>query len=167
MEIQHLANQFSDSRFHQIKAIYASIFILQNRLQTAFDKSDSEITSKQFMLLVMIRRAEERQELLTFTQAGKLLGCSRQNIKKLALLLEEKGLVFLARQKKDSRASAIRPTQELKAYFSAVEQTHEQLLNTLFEGYSDEEIHHFFQLLTKLYQGVSVLEETVEKGLTR
>lgn len=55
MEISDLTKRFSDSYENQCKAIFASVFIVGNRLQTIFDNNIPEISLKQFMLLIMIR----------------------------------------------------------------------------------------------------------------
>lgn len=79
MNIEDLIENYSDSAQKQSRAIFSSIFIIGNKLQTIFDNNIPEISLKQFMLLSMIRQSEIP---LTLTQLGNLLGCSRQNIKK-------------------------------------------------------------------------------------
>ena len=81
MRIQELITRFSDTRENQQKAIFSTLFIAGNRLQTVFDNHIPEISLKQFMLLSIVRQSSEQ---LTFTQLGDILGCSRQNVKKLA-----------------------------------------------------------------------------------
>ena len=65
-----------------------------NQLQTIFDSRIPALSLKQFMLLSVARQAGEP---MTFTQLGALLGCSRQNIKKLAEALVKKGFVTIRR----------------------------------------------------------------------
>ena len=59
-------------------------------MQTIFDKNIPELSLKQFMLLSVARQSEKP---LTFTGLGNLLGCSRQNVKKLADVLLKKGFI--------------------------------------------------------------------------
>ena len=92
MHLDDLTRKFSGTREDQGKAIFSTLFIAGNRLQTLFDSHIPELSLKQFMLLSMVRQSEEP---LTFTQLGSLLGCSRQNIKKLADVLEKKGFIAL------------------------------------------------------------------------
>lgn len=159
MEIEDLIRRFKDTRQHQVRAIFSTLFIAGNKLQTIFDKEDKDITLKQFMLLTMVRRSGEE---LTFTQSGKLLGCSRQNIKKLAASLEEKGFVEIKQSQKDMRAAAILPTDKLIPYFDKISAMHKQKLKTLFEEYTDSEIQMLFDLLMKLYKGIDRLEDSNE-----
>lgn len=61
-------------------------------MQTAGEKLQAEISMKQWFLLAMAERCPKPR---TLTNVGNLMGCSRQNVKKLALALERKGFVHL------------------------------------------------------------------------
>lgn len=155
MEINDLIQRFSSSREDQCKAIFSTLFIVGNRLQTAFDNNIPEISLKQFMLLTMIRQAKEP---LTFTRLGGLLGCSRQNIKKLAAVLEKKGFVTTRKSSTDGRALNICPTEKLENYFQTVFSSYQKDLHYLFDAYTDEETEQLFRLMMKLYDGADNLE---------
>lgn len=155
MEIKDLVQRFSDTTEHQCKAIFSTLFIAGNRLQTLFDRSVPGLSLKQFMLLTMVRQSGEP---LTFTQLGRLLGCSRQNIKKLAGLLERKGFVVIRRKETDVRASRIDPTEKLDDFFDTVFVAYQRELRSLFEGYTPDEIEQLFHLMMKLYPGIDNME---------
>ena len=155
MELKELTQRFSDTKENQAKAVFSTLFIAGNRLQTLFDRNIPEITLKQFMLLTMIRQSKEP---LTFTQLGKLLGCSRQNIKKLAYALEKKCFFFITRNEKDIRASSIYPSEKCKSYFETVFITYQKELNILFEDYTIAEMEQLFHLMMRLYTGIEKME---------
>lgn len=155
MEIQTLTQRFSHTTGDQEKAIFSSLFILGNRLQTLFDSHIPALSLKQFMLLSLVRQAREP---LTFTQLGELLGCSRQNVKKLAGALEKKGFVTLTQSPRDVRAMCICPTGKVEDYFQTEFSGPQRELGYLFEGYSPQEVETLFLLLTRLYAGVDALE---------
>lgn len=157
MEIYDLIERYSGSREKQQKAIFSTLFIGENRIRTVFDKDYPDITLKQFMLLVMLRQSKEQ---MTFTKLGKLLGCSRQNIKKLAFMLQQKGFVTIQQNLDDPRAASIIPTEKLGQYFDSIAASHEKSLDVLFSVYTDEEIAALFQLLMRLYDGIRLLEGT-------
>lgn len=157
MEIHQLIKAFSKTRDSQQRAIFSSLFIMGNRLQTSFDKLDPVVTLKQFMLLTMVKNAP--QEGLTLTQIGELLGSSRQTAKKLALSLEKKQLVHIQQSSQDKRKSLLTITSEGLDYFAKVAALHNTALSRLFEGYSDEELAQFFAIFMKLYAGVEALEQ--------
>lgn len=106
------------------------------------------------MLLTMLKQSVTP---LTLTQLGKLLGCSRQNIKKLAYALEKKGFVNIIQSSTDLRVLTLTMTKKAQDYFQTVFIAYEKQLNYLFEGYSSQEIGQLFHLLTKLYEGIEQL----------
>ena len=160
MDINTLIEKHRMSKELNVKAIFASLFIIQNKLQTTFDKSDPEITLKQFLLLIMVKQSDEQ---LTLTQLGVLLGCSRQNVKKLAVSLEKKGFIRIIKTKEDIRGLTVESTGKLAHYFNKIEEKHGEMLALLFRDYSEAEITQLFQLLVKLYGGLERIEEYVKK----
>lgn len=82
-------------------------------MQTIFDNHIPEVSLKQFMLLSIVRQSKEQ---LTFTQLGNLLGCSRQNVKKIADVLMKKGFITIQQSPYDTRAMCI-----LQAIENAIE----------------------------------------------
>ena len=160
MEIKDLVKKFSGSKEDQMKAIFSTLFIAGNRLQTIFDNHIPEISLKQFMLLSIVRQSKEN---LTFTQSGALLGCSRQNIKKLASVLEKKDYITIEQNPLDSRALCICATPKTNDFFENVFSVYQTELADLFEIYTDDEIKELFTLLMRLYDGIDHLEERVRE----
>lgn len=156
MLLNDLVTRFSDTTENRQKAIFSTLFIAGNKLQTLFDNHIPEISLKQFMLLSVIRQS---QEPLTFTRLGNLLGCSRQNIKKLANVLMKKGFISVQQSPLDSRAMCICPTKRVNEYFQKEFSQYQEELKFLFEVYTEEEIKTLFLLLTKLYGGIENLEK--------
>lgn len=156
MNLDDLITRFSNTTENQCKAVFSTLFIAGNRLQTIFDNHIPEVSLKQFMLLSIVRQSKEQ---LTFTQLGNLLGCSRQNIKKLADVLMKKGFITIQQSPHDTRAMYIRPTEKVSNYFADDFLKYQEELKCLFEVYTDEEIETLFILLSKLYAGIENLEK--------
>lgn len=72
------------------QALFASFFVVQNRLQTACEKVQTGISIRQRHLLAMTQICRKPA---TLTDIGALMGRSRQNVKNLAAALEKKGFV--------------------------------------------------------------------------
>lgn len=159
MELKDLITKFSDTKENQQKAIFNTIFIVGNKLQTIFDQHIPDISLKQFMLLSTIRHSDSQ---MTFTQLGELLGCSRQNIKKIASVLEKKGYVKIQTSKEDSRAQCICPTDKVKDFFEDTFDQYQKELKFLFDVYTEEEVEMLFHLMMKLYVGIEHLESAVK-----
>ena len=156
MNLEELVQKYSSSTENQRKAIFSTIFIAGNKLQTLFDSHIPEVSLKQFMLLSIVRQSKEQ---LTFTQLGNLLGCSRQNIKKLADVLMKKGFITIQQSPHDTRAMCICPTEKVNDFFSNDFFDYQEKLKYLFEVYTDKEIETLFILLSRLYAGIENLEK--------
>lgn len=161
MEIRHLVNKFSQGRENQGKAVFSTLFIAGNRLQTIFDSNIPELSLKQFMLLSVARQAKEP---MNFSCLGKILGCSRQNIKKLAQMLEKKGFVKFQASPADPRAICVLPTYRGEEYFKKDFLPYQRGLEYLFQVYSDKEVETLFRLLMKIYDGIDYLENKSRKA---
>lgn len=159
MNIDNLITRFSGTTENQRKAIFSTLFIVGNKLQTLFDNHIPKVSLKQFMLLSVVRQSKEP---LTFTQLGDLLGCSRQNIKKLADVLMKKGFVTIQQSPHDARALCICPTEKVDDYFQNDFSEYQEELKYLFEVYTDEEIKMLFILLSRLYTGIEILEKRID-----
>lgn len=158
MKLDDLITKFSSTTENQRKAIFSTLFIAGNKLQTLFDNYIPEVSLKQFMLLSIVRQSKKQ---LTFTQLGNLLGCSRQNVKKLAEVLVKKGFITIQQSPHDTRAMCIRPTEKVDDYFQNDFSEYQEELKYLFEVYTDKEIETLFILLSKLYAGIENLEKKV------
>ena len=158
MRIDDLVSKFSDSTEKQQRSIFNSLFIITNKLQTIFDNHISELSLKQFLLLSTVRQSEEP---LTFTQLGELLGCSRQNIKKIADVLTKKGFVTIEKSPAAPRAMCICPTEKADVYFQTDFSEYQGELKYLFDVYTEDEVKKLFTLLSMLYKGVECLEKRI------
>lgn len=157
MKMNDFFEVFDRDTEHRVQAIFSSIFVLQNRVQTAGEKLQTEISMKQWLLLAM---AECCPAPRTLTNIGNLMGCSRQNIKKLALALEKKGFVRLLPGSNNS--VCIELTGKVNAYAQEMEARHLQALTLLFADFSEDEIEQLFRLYAKLYTGVERVEQYAE-----
>lgn len=158
MDINDLITRFSDTTENQQKAVFSTLFIAGNKLQTLFDNHIPEVSLKQFMLLSIVRQSPEQ---LTFTQLGDILGCSRQNIRKLADVLVKKGFITLRQSPCDARAMSVCPTEKAEEYFQNEFSTYQEELKYLFEVYTEEEMQQLFRLMMKLYAGIENLQNRV------
>lgn len=158
MKLDDLITRFSNTTENQRKAIFSTLFITGNKLQTLFDHYIPKVSLKQFMLLSIVRQSKEP---LTFTQLGNLLGCSRQNIKKLADVLMKKRVIDIEHSPLDIRAMRICPTEKGNDYFQNDFSEYEEELKYLFEVYTEKEIETLFILLSKLYAGIENLENRI------
>lgn len=60
MNLINLNAKFSGSTEDRKKAIFSTLFIAGNKLQTLFDNHIPEISLKQFMLLSVVRQSDRK-----------------------------------------------------------------------------------------------------------
>lgn len=150
--------QFNCDTTHRMQAIFSSIFVLQNRMQTAGEKLQTKISMKQWLLLAMTACCPEPR---TLTNIGNLMGCSRQNVKKLALALEKKGFVHL--QLSSNNSVLVELTEDVQCYAKEIGERQMKALSLLFADFSEEEIGQLFFLYSKLYTGLERVENYAEE----
>ena len=160
MDIKGLLNDFGKSEELQKQAVFTSIFIIQNRLQTACDKLEDDITVKQWLLLAM---ASVCHEPPTLTTLGRLMGCSRQNVKKLAGALEKKGYLQIDKDAAKGNTASIIITAKTQEYYDGKSDLHEHLFRLLFQDFSSDEIMLVYGFIKKFYKGVSRIEKLAER----
>ena len=158
MKMNELFEAYNCDTQYRIQAIFSSIFVLQNRMQTAGEKLQTQISMKQWLLLAMTACCPEPR---TLTNVGNLMGCSRQNIKKLALTLEKKGFVRLLLGGNNS--VLIELTDKVNQYTEEMSERNSQSLKLLFADFSEEEIEQLFHLYSKLYVGMERVEQYAEE----
>jgi len=132
--------------------IFGSIFYLSNRIQNAGDRLFTEITTKQWFLLNSIIRSGVENP--TLTEVSRVIGYSRQNVKKLAMHLEKAGLLELQRDINDSRVLRITITEKCFRYLTSRQSKEEEFLESLYDGITDEEIEGVFLTMKKLEKNI-------------
>lgn len=146
--------EYDVDTLHRMQAVFTSVFVLQNRVQTACEKIETKISMKQWLVLAMVECCPKPR---TLSNVGKLMGCSRQNIKRLALTLEKEGFVRLISGSNNS--IQIELTEKVSKYDKEMRQRHLETLKLLFIEFSEEEIEQLFSLYYKLYLGVERVEK--------
>jgi len=153
--MEELYAQFAESPLTQMQAIFASIFILGNRIQTAYEKEQGDLTMKQWLMLAMLGVCPQPH---TLTNVGAYMGCSRQNAKQLAMALSKKGYVRLVLGAQNS--VHIEMAEKVVGHEQQMGKRYAEVLHLLFSDFSETELAQFYQLYHKLYTGV----ERIEKG---
>ncbi|CCL14520.1 TPA: MarR family transcriptional regulator [Clostridioides difficile] len=161
MDAESLMKKYMVDDDSRKQAIFASIFVMQNKLQTTCDKLDPELTMKQWLLLAI---ADSVDETLTLTKLGELMGCSRQNVKKLAIALEKKGFIEIEQNEKDSRAICLVTKDRVEEYSKKVRGMQEKVLQLLFEDFTEKEAEQLFFGIMKLSIGIENVKNYVENN---
>lgn len=137
--------------------IYGAIYSLSNRLQTLGDKIDMTISTKQWFVLAAITKFNGVNP--NIGDIAKILGTSRQNVKKIAIILERKGYLELRKDSKDLRNIQLILTESCFAYFKSRELREEEYIEQLFYAVNQE-------MLNSMYNGLNKLIENTDRMAT-
>lgn len=146
--------EVQDEFMYTKKIIFAELFILQNKIQTKFDKWIGEISSKQFLILIIVAAFPTPPSL---TEVALRAGCSRQNIKKVAAVLEKKGFISLSGEQ-GSRAVRIILQRKFFDFYDTFIEKAELGLNRLFSTVSSSEASSFLDSLKKIKENVEKMQ---------
>lgn len=135
--------------------LFAGVFIQENRLHAVFDRYN-EMSCKQWLLMVVCNAFETPPDLSTLAEA---MGCSRQNVKKLAIHLEKDGYITLEKSEKDARSLCVKKTKKGKEFSKDCTELGSLVHQAVFQEFSEEEIVQYYQFSIKMMNGINHLEE--------
>lgn len=136
--------------------VFGAIFFLSNKIQNAGDKLFTKITTKQWFLLISILRSGVDNP--TLTEVSKIIGYSRQNVKKLSVHLENSGLIELKKDMNDSRVLRISLTENCFEYFESRREKEDEFIEDLYDGITEEEIETMASIMKKLEKNILKLD---------
>ena len=138
--------------------IFGSFFTLSNRLQAAGDGLDEKMTLKQWLLVAVLIKSEE--QALSVSELAQRMGSSRQNVKKMAQLLGNRGFLAIEQHEDDKRYLQLSVTPACLVHCKSRETKEEMFIETLFAGFSGEELRDLSLSFAKLAGNIVKLEET-------
>lgn len=136
------------------KYIFGSLFLLANKLQVKGDAylADDEMTTKQWFLIVMISQFKDTPPMLS--EVANLMGSTRQNVKQLALKLEEKGFLVIEKDQSDNRILRLRLTEKNNKFWDKRDAKDNSFVENLFKNFTKEEIDVMYHGIEKMLEAV-------------
>ena len=139
------------------KIVLSKIFTLSNKIQIVGDRLETGITIKQFQLLETLSKNDPAS--MTITELSEALGSSRQNIKKMALLLEKQNYLVLSKDDTDGRIVRVALTEEGKNSLQQQAESDKEFINQLFDGFDDKLLKNMSKGFDKLSKNILLMEE--------
>lgn len=135
--------------------LFAGIFIQENKLHAVYDRYN-DMSCKQWLLMAVCNAFDTPPDLSTLAEA---MGCSRQNVKKLALHLEKDGYITLEKSPKDARALCVKKTAKGLEFSKQSTKLGDEVHDAIFREFTEEEISRYYELSVKMMHGIEHLEE--------
>lgn len=139
--------------------IFGTLFVVANKMDTLLEKElkEYDVTSKQWLLSAVLDSLFDYPP--TIKEAAREMGSSHQNVKQLALKLEQKGLLALEKDKKDARATRLRLTEDSFSLWSDAESKGITFIQNIFKGIDKEEISKVRKVFEKIQFNLDQLEK--------
>jgi len=142
------------------KFVFGSIQIIANKKETLLERvlKEFDMTFKQWFLMVVIENTFDTPP--TLKETAKAMGSSHQNVKQIALKLEQKGFVILEIDKKDLRVKRIRLTEKCYKFSEIIQEKAAAFTSALFMGIVEDEISNTRVVLHKMMSNLDNMEQS-------
>lgn len=146
-------NQIPDSEF-----VFGALFVVANKMDTLLERTLSKhnVTSKQWFLLLVLFNLFEKPP--TIKEVSKEIGSSHQNIKQVALKLEEKGMLKLEKDKKDLRATRLILTEKSYEFWKTIENDGREFMDAFYYGIENDNMHNIRHFMSSLMLNLNEME---------
>ena len=134
---------------------------LANTLQSVMDMGMEDITSRQWLPLMILGRCEEAPNL---NQLAEKCGITRQSTKQLVDKLVEKGYVTLEKSDTDKRNMHIVITKKGRNWGANNLEKNMAFVSELYSDISERDIKTFAKVQQKLLNKLEVMKEELKNG---
>jgi DNA-binding MarR family transcriptional regulator len=135
--------------------VYGMLFAVSNRIQTFGDEQFKDITMKQHFMMIVLELYGDQAP--TLTELAEAVGCSYQNIKRMAENLEKKDYVSIVKDDKDRRKRHIIRTDKFHQLGEDSRNLTQAFMEGLYSGIKEEELSNVVSVLTKMEDNIKFM----------
>ncbi|NYT04376.1 MAG: MarR family transcriptional regulator [Candidatus Methanofastidiosa archaeon] len=145
--------------------IFGKIFFLNNRLEYLGDNElrKDGLTTKQWQLIAVTGKYFTYPP--SVSEVAEVLSTTHQNVKQLALKLQEKGFISIEKDQKDRRVLRLRLTEKNREYWESNSDEDIFFISSLFTTLTDQELKDLYRLLNKLEENIDQKYKETKKNL--
>jgi DNA-binding MarR family transcriptional regulator len=134
--------------------IFGKIFFLSNRLEYLGDNElrKDGLTTKQWQLIAVTGKYFTYPP--SVSEVAEVLSTTHQNVKQLALKLQEKGFISVEKDQKDRRVIRLRLTEKNREYWESNSEEDIAFISSLFSTLTGKELKDLNTLLNKLEENI-------------
>ncbi|MDF2909560.1 MAG: MarR family transcriptional regulator [Sporolactobacillus laevolacticus] len=143
----------SDQQF-----LFGFIFVAANRIDTLLQREFKtfDVTTKQWFLSIVIDNLFD--EPPTIKEAAKAMGSSHQNVKQIALKLEQKGLLVLEKDKNDARVTRLKLTERSFDFWGKLREEGVEFTQALFKDVSKEDLGTARRVMRQVMMNMNAMD---------
>ena len=131
--------------------VFGYLFRVANRLQIKMDSLLTDLTAKQWFVLLSLGLFDSPP---TLKQLAAMCDSSHQNIKQIVTKLSEKGFVTVTSDGKDGRAMRIAATEKIDMWDKEYEEEASKFVDEMFAGLSSFDISVLCTSILKVFENL-------------
>lgn len=137
-------------------SIYGLLFSVSNRIQAIGDKEFTDISMKQHFLMISLGMFKTPP---TLKEMAALIGCSYQNIKRMAEHLQKEGYLQIQQHEKDKRKLLLVSTGKFESMSESNRERTMAFMSRLYADIPREDLVITLQTLMKMDQNLGGMLE--------
>lgn len=141
------------------KFIFGGVQVVANQMDTMLERELKEhnLTTKQWLLTIVVANTFDHDP--TIKEVAKGMGSSHQNIKQVALKLQQKGFVVMEKDPQDARITRIKLTDAVNSFGKESQEKSVVFTEKLFKGISAEEMAMTRSALEKMLANLEAMDQ--------
>lgn len=132
--------------------MYGSLSVLDNKIAALQSEEFKDLTMKQHFLLVSIGTFDDNP---TLSDVSQLIGCSYQNVKKMAEQLQAKGYLTICKDEEDKRKLRLVPAEKLMNLTQDKQEVTQQFMDRMYRDISEDDLMTALSVILKMTENIS------------
>ena len=132
--------------------MYGSLSVLDNRIAALQSEEFKDLTMKQHFLLVSIGTFDDNP---TLSDVSQLIGCSYQNVRKMAEQLQAKGYLTICKDEEDKRKLRLVPAEKLMNLTQDKQEVTQQFMDRMYRDISEDDLMTALSVILKMTENIS------------
>ena len=132
--------------------MYGSLSVLDNRIAALQSEEFKDLTMKQHFLLVSIGTFDDNP---TLADVSDLIGCSYQNVKRMAEQLQDKGYLTIRKDEEDRRKLRLVPEEKLMDMTQDKQEVTQQFMDRMYRDISEDDLMTALSVILKMTENIS------------
>ena len=132
--------------------MYGSLSVLDNKIAALQSEEFKDLTMKQHFLLVSIGTFDDNP---TLSDVSDLIGCSYQNVKRMAEQLQAKGYLTICKDEEDKRKLRLVPAEKLMNLTQDKQEVTQQFMDRMYRDISEDDLMTALSVILKMTENIS------------
>jgi DNA-binding MarR family transcriptional regulator len=149
-DMQEIRDAHGETRESMERYILVAHFLIEQRWSYIVSREflEDDITAKQWLFLVILGNVFERPP--SMQEMADAMSTTHQNVKQLAVRLEDKGLIKINQDPENRRIMRLEPTERFHEFWAGRDERDTHTVKSLFNSLDDEEVKSLFNIFSKL-----------------